>query len=437
MPVTMPATDRSKEAIEKEMGKMKPGLRHLLVTRCKLELEWVAELAAEGYTAEELLVPLGSNRDEMIDSLKILFELDWDHKNGRKVGMKLMTAVTACREKCASDAKRASEAAAQCVSLPLDGDEAKEAFDRVNKRYPGMQVAKTEYPTNHYMGVLEEKAKKADWMAEPLKEVVSKGEKENLNRQLLPSGDLNVMTMGISTTTAAPAHEGALRKKYKTMGLGWLGLAELHQEIPSLQGLYLETYTSFSSYVLGPKVAGLLRGKNSKDKWQWLLDTEHEVRNSWFEMVEATGCTLNKAILDSIGANPTKQRSGIWQDFANKVLEAEQNRSSGSGPQPNKRGAEGSWQWGREKEGKGAHKGEGKARGKDAHKGEGKGKGKAFVTEMWKGKLLVCPKHQKKICFSAAYKNGCRKTECNFCHECCPEPGCNIKVGPTHGLWSH
>ena len=427
--VTMPTTERSPAEIKALIDKLTPGLNYLLVTKFEVPAVWIAELVDEGLKYEEMWPPLGSTRDEVVDSLKVMFNLDWDKKEGRQLGMKLLAVHDACKSKVGCDAKRLAEANAQRVPLPMDGGDLKACLTKLKIAYPGLILKKDEHPTEAYMGILEDMLRRSEWTGESLKKVVSVGDEGASKRGSQLGGDLTTMTVGTWEEVELPPHAGKLKKRYKTMGVAWTAFAAKHQEVPALLGLRIESYQAFSDYVTGPEVVGLVR-KLDKEAWEDILKAESDVRKSWHEVVEEKGITLNRAILDSIGANVDRVRSGIWQQLTNKLLSKEP-KPHGQAEKGQKRGAPQNWQgkggrmvFPRTEQPKGQHK------GKDG-KAKGKGSPKAF-----EGKLKVCPTHKLKICFNK-HLSECTRPNCMFCHVCCPEPGCRIKVSKDHGLWSH
>lgn len=444
-PVVMPATARSKEEKDALIEKMTPGLRHLLGRRFELQPEWMAELSAEGYTCEEMVVPMGSSREEIIETMKVTLELDWDHKEGRKVGMKILAAHAVCKEKAGSEERQRASAAALGNVHPMDGTVAKEAFEKLKEDYPGLLLDKQDRPTEHYMGVLEEMARTDEWTGETLKQVVARKEKGYLKRDLL-SGENSTLTIGLCNELELPAHVGSLKKRYTTMGIAWVSLSKRHQNLQWMVGLRLETFQAFSAYVMGPEVLGMAKNLG-KDTWKLILDAEMDVRCAWHEAVAEKGISLNLAILESIGATADKHRSGIWQRLANELI-----ASQGGG---NKRQAQQEWQWGRNTLDNSDQKGGDKSKGggknkskkggkkeywKNSGKGLGDKSGQAVAPTAPKefhSKLTSCLSHQKRICYDF-HLSGCKKgAACKFCHECCPEPGCRQRCGANHGLWSH
>ena len=143
---------------------------------------------------------------------------------------------------------------------------------------------------------------------------------------------------------------------------------------------------------------------------------------------------MNKAILDSIGANVTKTRCGIWQTLANKLRRSGDQpglKGGGKGGKDKKRPAGRDWEWELARSG-GGSKGEGKDKTKDKGK---KGRDLSFALEAFRGKTKFCLAHKNKIC-NDKHIGGCTRPDCRFCHACCPEPGCRIPVSDKHGLWS-
>ena len=306
------------------------------------------------------------------------------------------------------------------------------------------------------MGNLEDMHRRQEWKGETLKKVVCAGNENASKRRPELSGDLRNVCIGLWEELEMPGHAGLLKKRYKTMGLAWVAFSLRHQEVPRLVGLRLETFQAFSDYVTGPEVAGMAR-QLDKATLDMIMETEQKVRNSWHEVVEATGATLNKAILDSIGANPTHTRSGLWQILLNSMMakgtgKGQLGGGKGTKRKPGQQLQQQSFQQQQQQYQGGAWSqrnvaqrigGKGKSQGKG--QGKAKGAGKKGVKketsngpQAFAGKLKVCAAHGKGICFDAHLNDdGCTKAQCIFCHECCPEPGCRIKCGPEHGLWAH
>ena len=98
----LPATRRSVEEINDLIGSMSPGLQYSLVSQYEVNKECVAELAANGFKTEDMWPPMGTERAEVIDTLKIVINLDWEAKEGRRFRMKLLAVHVACKSKVAS-----------------------------------------------------------------------------------------------------------------------------------------------------------------------------------------------------------------------------------------------------------------------------------------------------------------------------------------------
>ena len=94
------------------------------------------------------------------------------------------------------------------------------------------------------------------------------------------------------------------------MGHAWVAQSIKHPNLSFLQGIHIETFEMWGEYVVGPEVAALRRADGATPLFED-MDAEFAVRSQWWDNIRETGCTLNHAMLMSMGANPQKTPSGL------------------------------------------------------------------------------------------------------------------------------
>jgi hypothetical protein len=423
----------------------------LLFTLRKYQVDprWIAESAALGYVTEEAWHSFGEGRQEVLETLQAVLGLDVQANAGEAI--KMLTAQRAAKQAAEQGVKRTQQADVKRQSVPLDAMASKNRLGAFAGANPGFYMDREGLPTQAYLGLTDTMAKRADFQAERLKQVVAKGDKLQQRRTRGRDAEEADEIRQEEDVSAAPKGHSEYRAKLATMALNWCSLGLVNLNIAALQDLHYETYMTFANFVLGKEVAGHPAGLD----WEEVLEIEFSVRRSWWESVDQ-GSTLNRAILDSVGHNVAKQRSGLWQTvILQKMAERGSGRGKGGGSRKRERageeeGSRSTWQkskGGKDSSWKGSDKGGKRSKGKGGKKGKGKGKGDkgggkgkgANLPEKFRGKLSWCQAHSSRICYDHHLEEKCPAGEgCRFCHICCPEPNCDKKCSDgQHGLWSH
>ena len=257
------------------------------------------------------------------------------------------------------------------------------------------------------------------------------------------------------------------------MGLGWMAMFLTYPHLEIIKGVRVEDFEAFGSYATGKKIAGLQKKDGTMLPLADAMEAEYEVRFQCWEVALDKPCTIQAALMDSIGHNLDRKRSGLWQEMIVDKLSLSGGTQRGPGGKG--RGGQGQGQWQAPPTGKGAQvqnpPGTGKRarakaqaqaggapnawvaapppakwpKGPKGGKPTGKGgkppvkggkKGAKGIPAAFQGKTLWCS-HAKRICFDH-HINGCNTSPCPMCHDCCPEPGCTMQCGnSSHGLWCH
>jgi len=346
---------------------------------------------------------------------------------------------------------------------------------------PGKIILPEQHPTPGYMGFLENMVKLSRLKAEPLKKVVLEGDEGHTRPALRGTNtSLDGVPVTLEEEVASPATRDAYELRILGMGLGWKALATEYPHLEVLKDLNTESFIAFGRFVVGPAVALLKRADGLMLNFDPdVLESEFSVRKHWWVEIKDTKCTLNTAILNSIGVNTKKERSTLWTTLVVEKLLMAPLGGKGKGKiKPNAGGNPPQVQGKRMPPGqgkkslkraaaaaglggggapvasyaKGAAKGAAagaivpwtpKGAGKKGAK-NGKAKGKAAggggkgVPPSFAGKQLYCTTHTLPMCFDH-HISGCRfGAACSMCHACCPELGCTTDcTAGTHGVWSH
>ncbi len=466
--------------LDNELKKFEPHLKWLVLNEFSISMPDAAELASRGLAKAIMWRELGDTRDDVRRSLRDLLTIDAD-SDARQLLMAGMAIWAACKDIIELKSKTAASAIAGGLPLPMEKNTAKLIVQKLQEARPGLFIDRTDRPSTAYLGLIETMFKNSDVRAERITAVMSEGDVERT-----ASGDADP---GRSLVSRPLRTEDDYKAKIATMGLAWSGLAMIHPEIHMLEDLRMESFERFGAYALGPRAGGALRADGGRPHFSTTMAAEFKVRCAWFDSVEVTGCSLNTAILNSIGANPTSTPSGLWQSLILNELAlgtATPPQTRPRGPQAGGGGGGGggggypqgpaltkrqkkrqrdreggrsdsrgkwseaqqpSWKGGQYK---GGSKGGGKQPGgkggsrasltpRDGGKASGKAKGGSKgLPSAWTGKLVWCLTHKTRICFDHHLSSCALGSSCPHCHSCCPQPNCSRPCdGAQHGLWSH
>ena len=467
----------SAEKVQELLTELTTNLRWLLLSQYKVAEVDAAGLADEGLVVEQMWRHLGDSRGEVLQCFTDTLSLPGDNPHRRKLRLQLLCVWTACKSADESQHRRAAQATAMGISMPMDPNKAEIAIEKAINSMPGKISLQEQHPTASYMGYLENMVKLCRLKAEALKKVILEGDEGHTRPALRGTNtSLDGVPITLEEEVASPATRDAYEWSILGMGLAWKALGLEYPNLAVLRDLNTESFIAYGRYVVGPAVALLKRADGLMLTFNTdVLDAEWEVRKNWWVQIKDTQCTLNTAILNSIGVNTKKERSPLWTALiVEKLLMAPLGgKATGKGArQTNNGGLANAGTPGRVMpagqgkkalkraaiaaglgkggaaatsyakgglKGAAAPKGGGKKGPKGAkNKGKAAGKGGKGVPPAFAGKQLYCTTHTLPMCFDH-HISGCRfGAACSMCHACCPELGCTTDcTAGTHGVWSH
>jgi hypothetical protein len=164
-----------------------------------------------------------------------------------------------------------------------------------------------EVPAKSYMEKRLDMIEKSDLRAEPLSEVLAKGEDETDVLRTICDQEGNLKAVKVSTSIAMPASTEELRTRVTLLGMSWLlaGYQQTHRAY--LAGLTPQLWQRYLKYLMGKFVLGLVAvGGNgamvSAPTWSQLLEYEHAIRVEALRLV--TGGMVLAAAMRAAWCDP-------------------------------------------------------------------------------------------------------------------------------------
>lgn len=416
--------------------------RALLINQAKVPdfaVEWLID---QDLATIPLLRALGQDRSTASDTLTSVYEFPDTEAKWKKARIHVLCAHALSFDQAQATATRNEIAAQTGQIVPLEASDLRDKLQKVRDLYPGVFFDRVRLPTGEYMGFLETMVKAGDPHAEPLRKVTNIQMRDGAVSRLQSRGN-NILSVIKDLEGSEPANREAYRALFWTMGVAWMAISLAFPHLPYFKNLRLETFEAFASWVTGRDVAGLADGTGMAPKWAKVMELEKSIRDSWWTLVLEGGRTLNDAILQTMGRDPRDpgRVSGLVASILHSSMFSSASSSKGPGkgalrnPRPGVR-----TDFLKKKFVKGdKDQGPGKGVGKGP---KGVRKGATAAPKAFKGKTVFCKAHSKNICYDHHLKDGgCTRSNCQFCHICCPEPGCKLRcdeAGPNaHGLWCH